>query len=105
MEAIIKDSGRQFTVSEGATIDVDYRDIEPGSSIEFDEVLCLTAEGAEPRFGSPTLEGVKVIGKVVGPVKGPKLVATSFRRRKNSRRRVGHRQGYTQVRIESIEGI
>lgn len=103
MEAIISHSGRQFRVHEGETIDIDYRDAPPGSSIEFGDVLYVGGEGAEPRVGAPTLGGVKVLGRVLGTVQGPKLIAAQFRRRKNSRRRVGHRQKYTKVKIESIQ--
>lgn len=103
MEAIISDSGRQFKVSEGSTIDVDYRELEPGTSIEFDKVLFLSNVGAEPTVGQPFLDGAKVVGKVMGKTRGPKLIVTHFRRRKNSRTRVGHRQSYTKVLIESIQ--
>lgn len=103
MEAIIKTSGRQFKVSEGMTIEVDYREADPGSSIEFPDVLYVGGEGAEPRVGNPTLEGARVVGTIVGESKGPKLVVSQFRRRKNSRRRVGHRQKYIKVKIDRIE--
>lgn len=102
MEAIIRDGGRQYRVAAGATIDVDYRAAEPGSSLEFDEVLFVGGDGDAPQFGTPLLGGAKVIAKVLGTVKGPKLIVTNFRRRKDSRRRVGHRQAYTQVKIETI---
>jgi large subunit ribosomal protein L21 len=103
MEAIISDSGRQFKVSEGSTIDVDYRELEPGSSIEFDKVLYLSSGSSTPSLGQPFLDGAKVVGKVVGKIRGPKLIVTHFRRRKNSRTRVGHRQSYTKILIESIQ--
>ena len=103
MEAVIRHSGRQFTVKEGATIDIDTQDLDPGSTVEFGEVLYVGKEGSAPSVGRPVLMGAKVVGKVVGPVKGPKLIAAEFRRRKNSRRRMGHRQGYTRVTIEKIE--
>lgn len=116
MEAIIRHSGRQFKVKEGATINVDTQALEPGSQIEFGEVLYIGddstsldlpeggKERSTPRFGNPLLKGARVVGKVVGELRGPKLIAAQFRRRKNSRRRIGHRQTYTQVRIESIQG-
>ena len=103
MEAIIRHSGRQFKVKEGATIEVDRQDLEPGSSLEFGDVLYVGAEGQPPKIGKPTLPGAKVVGKVLGEVQGPKLIAAQFRRRKNSRRRIGHRQSYTKVLIESIQ--
>jgi large subunit ribosomal protein L21 len=104
MEAIIRHSGRQFKVKAGGTLKIDYREVEPGSTMEFTEVLYIGEEGAAPRIGKPTLPGAKVLGKVVGSLRGPKLIAVRFRRRKNTRRRVGHRQKFTQVQIESIQG-
>ncbi len=103
MEAVIRHSGRQFKVTEGATIEVDTQNLEAGSPIEFGEVLYVGKEGTPPSVGAPLLTGAKVLGKVLGVSRGPKLIAAQFRRRKNSRRRIGHRQSYTKVRIESIQ--
>lgn len=103
MEAIFRDGGRQYRVQQGETLEVDYREVEPGSTIEFNEVLFVGGESGSPKIGSPLVEGAKVVGKVLGAVKGKKLIIMHFRRRKNSRRRVGHRQKYTQVQIEKIE--
>lgn len=103
MEAIFRDGGRQYKVQEGATVEVDYREVEPGSELEFADVLYLREEGTAAKIGSPSVAGARVLGTVLGHTKGPKLVVVHFRRRKNSKRRVGHRQKYTQVRIERIE--
>ena len=103
MEAIISESGRQFKVKEGRTIEVDYRDSPAGSTVEFTDVLYVGQEGEAPKIGNPTLPGAKVVGKVLGDSRGPKLIAARFRRRKNVLRRIGHRQKYTQIRIESIQ--
>ena len=103
MEAIFRDGGRQYRVQQGETLEVDYREVEPGSTIEFNEVLFVGGESGSPKIGSPLVEGAKVVGKVLGAVKGKKLIIMHFRRRKNSRRRVGHRQKYTQGQIEKIE--
>jgi large subunit ribosomal protein L21 len=102
MEAIFQHGGHQYKAKEGMTIDIEFSGAEPGASVEFAEVLSLALEGSEPRVGTPLVVGAKVVGKVVGSIKGPKLIAASFRRRKDSRRRVGHRQKYTQVRIEAV---
>ncbi len=105
MQAIIRDGGRQYKVRQGDRLDVDLRsDIEPGATIEFPEVLMIEADDGVARVGKPLVEGAKVVGKVIGEVKGKKLIILHFRRRKNSRRRMGHRQKYTQVQIEAIEG-
>lgn len=104
MEAIIRDGGRQFTVRQGGRIEVDWREADQGSSIEFGEVLFVRPEDGEARVGTPLVDGAKVVGRVIGPAKGPKLVVCHFRRRKNSKRRTGHRQHYLAVEIESIHG-
>ncbi|MFQ5653572.1 MAG: 50S ribosomal protein L21 [Planctomycetota bacterium] len=103
MIAIIRDGGRQYRVEEGQVLCLDLREQEPGQKIELTEVLSIE-EGEEFRIGRPLLEGAKVIAEVVGETKGPKLIYNRFRRRKGSRSRGGHRQRYTEVRIEEIQG-
>ena len=103
MEAIIRHGGKQYSVKEGMTIEVDYHEAQQGSPVEFSEVLYVGAEDGPKKIGSPLVQGAKVLGKVVGESRGPKLVACQFRRRKDSQRRIGHRQSYTMVKIESIQ--
>ena len=102
MYAIIEDQGRQYTVREGDVVRLDLRDATEKESIVFDRVL-MVRDDNETRVGTPTLAGAKVVATVVGEVKGIKLVVRKFKRRKNYRRKQGHRQHYTQVRIDSIE--
>jgi large subunit ribosomal protein L21 len=101
--AVIEDSGQQFRVSEGDVLNVDLRDLAEGAEeIEFDRVLLVSGDG-DIRVGTPLVDGAKVIGEVVADeVKGPKLQVAQWRRRKGSRRKVGHRQRYLQVRITRI---
>ena len=101
MYAIIKDSGKQFKVEEGQSLEVDFRDVEPGAEIQFDQVLAISGDEGLT-LGSPQIEGATVTAKVVESVKGPKLTVMKFRRRKNSKRKTGHRQKYTKVAIEKI---
>lgn len=102
MYAIIRDRSRQATVRPGQIIRCDLMSASaPGDSVTFDEVLLVGNEG-ETKIGKPTLAGVSVTGEVLGPDKGPKLVAFRFKRRKNVRRKMGHRQKYTSVRIKEI---
>lgn len=101
MYAIIVDSGRQFKVEEGDELLLDYRDVAPGSELTFNKVLACGGAG-EPRLGKPTLPGAMVTAQVLGPAQGPKLVVQKMRRRKNFRRRTGHRQVHTRVRISKI---
>ena len=102
MYAIIEDQGRQFTVREGDVVRLDLRDATEKESIVFDRVL-MVRDDSETKVGTPTLAGAKVVATVVGEIKGKKLVVRKFKRRKNYRRKQGHRQHYTQVRIDSIE--
>ncbi len=102
MEAVIQHSGRQFKVKEGIKIDLDLMPLEAGSQIEISEVLYVGKEGGPTKVGKPLVSGARVVCKVLGVKRGPKLIAAEFRRRKNSRRRKGHRQSYTSVLIESI---
>lgn len=103
MYAIIEDGGQQYKVEEGQQLDVDYRDTSGSSTLVFDRVLAYR-NGDEFRLGQPLLESAKVTAEVLGVVQGPKLVVQEFRRRKNYRRRTGHRQLYTRVRISKIDG-
>jgi large subunit ribosomal protein L21 len=77
--------------------------LEAGATVEFGEVLLVAGEGAEVKVGQPTVSGAKVVAKVVAQERGPKITIFKFRRRKNYRRKSGHRQPYTAVRIESIQ--
>ncbi|MDR0328390.1 MAG: 50S ribosomal protein L21 [Planctomycetaceae bacterium] len=105
MYAIIKDGGRQVKAEVNRRLRVDYRDgVQNGDTIEFDEVLTISG-GDDVKIGKPTIAGAKVVAEVVTPeFKGPKLVVAKFRRRKNSKRKTGHRQVYTLVQIKEIVG-
>ena len=101
MYAIISDSGRQYKVREGAELDVDFRNLETGQEITFENVLAYRDEEGL-KIGQPHLTEAKVVGEVVADSYGPKLVVQKFRRRKNSRTKTGHRQRYTRVKISKI---
>ena len=101
MYAIIEDGHRQFKVEEGQQLEIDYRDLSAGDEVKFDRVLAYRDESGL-QLGRPTLAAGVVTAKVVGVSQGPKLVIQKSRRRKNFRRRTGHRQLYTQVIIEKI---
>ena len=101
MYAIIVDGGHQYKVTEGEELDVAYRDVPKGETLTFDRVLAFSAdEGVQ--LGQPTLEGANVTAEVLGPSQGPKLVVQKFRRRKNSRRKTGHRQLHTRLKVSKI---
>ena len=101
MYAIIEDGSHQLKVEEGQQIDIDYRDLQPGDEIKFDKVLAYRDDSGL-KLGQPLVESALVTAKVVSSVQGPKLVVQKFRRRKNYRRRTGHRQIHTRVVIEKI---
>jgi large subunit ribosomal protein L21 len=101
MYAIIEDGHRQMKVEEGQELDIDYRDLQAGDEVKFERVLAFRDDNGL-RIGRPTLEAAVVTAKVLSLVQGPKLVVQKFRRRKNYRRRTGHRQLHTRVVIEKI---
>jgi large subunit ribosomal protein L21 len=101
MYAIICEGGRQFKVEEGQEFDIDYRNLSAGDRVTFDRVLAFRND-AEFKVGQPILEGATVTAEVLSLVQGPKLVIQKARRRKNYRRKTGHRQLYTRVRIDKI---
>lgn len=102
MYVIFEDGSRQYRVSEGELVKVDHRDAEPGSRLEFTKVLLLQA-GDAATFGRPYIEGARVVAEVVGHP-STKYSIQKFRRRKNYRRRIGHRQHFTAVKINHILG-
>lgn len=103
MYAIISDRNQQTTVHVGDEVLCDLTEAQTGTPVVFDQVLLIGDEG-EVKIGKPTLEGATVTGEVLGEVKGKKLVIFRFKRRKNIRRKTGHRQRYTRVRITEIQG-
>ena len=101
MYAIISEGGRQFKVEEGQELDIDYRDLSAGAVVTFNRVLAYQNDETF-RVGQPLLEGATVTGEVLSVVQGPKLVVQKARRRKTYRRKTGHRQLYTRVKINKI---
>jgi large subunit ribosomal protein L21 len=100
MYAVFEDGSRQYRVSEGDVVKLDYREAEVGSQLELGRVL-LYAKDADVQVGRPLVEGARVLAEVIG-YPSIKLYIQKFRRRKNSKRLRGHRQHYTQVRVMHI---
>ncbi len=100
MYVVFEDGSRQYRVSEGEVVKVDYRAAEVGSRVEFPRVL-LYANGTDLRIGQPVIEGLRILGEVVDHP-SMKVYIQHFRRRKNYRRLRGHRQPYTAVRVKHI---
>jgi large subunit ribosomal protein L21 len=101
MYAIIKTGGKQYKVSKGDSIRVESLQAEVGQSIELDQVL-MTSDGSKVLLGSPFLDGVKVKASVVSVGREKKITVIKFRRRKDSRLKQGHRQYYTELKIDDI---
>ncbi|MDR3183617.1 MAG: 50S ribosomal protein L21 [Planctomycetaceae bacterium] len=102
--AIVKDGSRQLKVKVEQRVQLDYRgETVPGALIELSDVLAISSD-ADIRVGQPTIAGAKIVTEVLSDVKGPKLTIAKFRRRKNSKRKTGHRQKYTLVKVKEIIG-
>jgi large subunit ribosomal protein L21 len=99
--AIIRTGGKQYRVEPGKTIRIQSLSGEAGQKVEFTDVV-LGSDGNGVRTGVPTLEGAKVTGEIVRHGRGDKIVVFKFKRRKNYARKQGHRQGFTEVRIDDI---
>lgn len=100
MFAVIKTGGKQYRVAADDVLQVEKIAGNPGDIIEFGEVLVVG--GDTPTLGTPTVAGATVAGEVIEQGRGPKVIAFKKRRRKNSRRKRGHRQEFTLVRITEI---
>ena len=101
MFAIIKTGGKQYKVSEGDVIKVEKIEAKSGDKIEFDQVLMVA--GDDVKVGSPVVEGAKVSAEVLDQKKDKKIVIFKFKAKKNYRKKKGHRQPYTLVKIEKID--
>ena len=104
MYTVLEASGKQYKVSVGDTIDIDELDRKAGETMEFDRVLMFVGDKTdETLIGQPVLSQVKVSGEVIGEVKGPKIIVFKHKRRKDYRKKTGHRQRMIKVAIRSIE--
>lgn len=103
MYALVEILGKQYKAEEGAQLQVDLLSKEEGSSFETDKVLAVI-DGDKAKFGTPYVEGAKITATVGSEVKGEKVKVYKFHRRKGYRRTQGHRQNYTLLTINKIEG-
>ncbi len=101
MYAVIETGGKQYRVSEGDVVRVELLGSEVGSEVSISAVH-LVADGDKVQLGRPTVAGASVKGTVVREGRGPKVVAFKKKRRKGYRRKIGHRQNYTALRIDKI---
>ena len=101
--AVVVDGGRQYRVMEGQELEIDFRHLPAGSEVVFDDVLAVSKAG-QLTLGKPKVKGASVKAEVLGLVQGEKIFVQKFRRRKNYRRRTGHRSLATKVRVSTISG-
>jgi len=100
--AVIETGGKQYVVSAGDTLEVELLgDMEEGATVEFDKVL-MTDDGSKATVGTPYLEGKKVKATFLGIEKGPKISIVRYKAKSNRDRKLGHRQKYASVKIDSI---
>src|SRR5690625_4494807 len=102
MYAIIETGGKQYRVSEGDTLYLERLPDQAEATVTFDRVLAVGA-GKDLQVGSPVVEGSQVVARVVEHGRGKKLRIFTYKSKKNVRRRAGHRQSFTKVRIEQIK--
>ncbi len=101
MYAIFENSSHQYRVQEGDQLVIDRQQGEPGAEIQFNKIL-LIAGADGPTIGTPVVEGARIVAKIVEQFRDKKIIIQKFRRRKNYRRRRGHRQYFTRVQITSL---
>jgi large subunit ribosomal protein L21 len=101
MYAVIQSGGKQYRVEPGDTLVVEKLTGEMGDPVEFNEILMLSRDGSVA-LGHPFVEGARVTGEIVEQGRGEKLIVYKFKRRKNYRRKNGHRQDYTAVKISEV---
>ena len=101
MYAIIEACGKQYKVAEGDEVYLEKLEVNEGEKVTFDQVL-LISDGEKIKVGTPTVKSAKVEATVIAQGKGPKVVVFKYKAKKNERKKQGHRQPYTKVKIEKI---
>ncbi len=102
MFAVVRTGGQQFRVEPGAAVRVEKLEGSVGDSIELSEVLLVSAEDGA-KIGTPLVAGAKVVGTITAQGRWPKITIFKLKRRKGYRRKAGHRQSYTEIRVDKIE--
>jgi large subunit ribosomal protein L21 len=102
MYAVFKTGGKQYRATTGDVLKVEKIDAEKGATVELDQVL-MVGEGEDVKIGAPYLEGSKVTATVVDHGRHDKIKIIKFKRRKNHRKQMGHRQYFTQIEITGID--
>lgn len=103
MYAVIKTGGKQYRVEPGQVLVVEKLPGEPGEELSFEHLLMVVGDEGEPVIGKPYISGAKAVGTVIRQERGKKILVFKYKPKSNYRRRQGHRQSQTRVRIERIE--
>jgi len=103
MYAVIRSGGKQVRVESGQSVRVERLPGSVGDVVEFDQILLLGGED-ETRVGTPLVEGARALATITAQARGPKLTIFKMKRRTGYRRKTGHRQAYTEIRVDKIEG-
>jgi large subunit ribosomal protein L21 len=103
MYAIVKSGGRQVRVAVGQTVDLDRLPAEAGDTIQLENVLLVGGDDDGVAVGRLTVPGAKVTARVIGPARGEKIIVFKYKAKVRYRRKLGHRQDYTRVRITGIQ--
>jgi large subunit ribosomal protein L21 len=104
MYAILETGGKQYKVQPGDVIEVERLDGEVGDQVELGRVLMMAADDGAPTFGNPAIDGARALGEVVEQGKGPKLIIFKYKNKVRYRRKTGHRQVVTRIRVGDILG-
>ncbi|MDR1908964.1 MAG: 50S ribosomal protein L21 [Spirochaetaceae bacterium] len=104
MYALVDFKGKQYRAEKGALLRVDRIDAEPGSAVDIDTVLLLSGDEGQITVGAPYVTGAKVSAKLEAHEKGKKIIVFKYKPKKDYRRKQGHRQFYSLIRIEDIAG-
>lgn len=102
MYAIIETGGKQYRVQEGDVLRVEKLPVAEGETLDVEQVLALGGDG-EPKIGTPLVAGAKVTLKVLEHAKGDKIIVFKYKAKKNYRRKTGHRQPFSKVKVEKIQ--
>jgi len=102
MYAVVRTGGKQFRVEPGEAVRVEKLEGSVGDRVELGEVLLVGSDDG-PKIGTPLVAGAKVLGTITAQGRGPKLIIFKMKRRKGYRRKAGHRQSYTEIRVDKIE--
>ncbi len=105
MYALVDIKGKQYKAEKGSTLRVDKLDNEKGDTVEFDTVLMVRESDSDIKLGTPYLDGVKITAVVEDQIRDKKVIVFKYKKRKGYRRKQGHRQYYSIIKVEDIVGV